>query len=75
MRDCGFGIQPGNANLPIGEGFDLLEDKGKPANREIGVPRVHPPARELEFKLGDYLAAARPISTKIVSRGTVSLNS
>jgi hypothetical protein len=40
---------PGNANLPIGDGTEAQN-----ANREIGVPRVSQPTSELKFKLGHY---------------------
>jgi len=40
---------PGNANLPIGDGAEA-----QTANREIGVPRVLQRAPELKFKLGRY---------------------
>jgi hypothetical protein len=40
---------PGNANLPIGDGREAQN-----ANREIGVPRVRQSAPELKFKLGHY---------------------
>jgi hypothetical protein len=40
---------PGNANLPIGDGAEAQN-----ANREIGVPSVRQPTPELKFKLGHY---------------------
>ena len=41
------GSDPGNANLPIGDGTEAQD-----ANREIGVPRIRLPATELTFELG-----------------------
>ena len=42
---------PGNANLPIGDGTEAQN-----ANRKIGVPRVRKPTPELKFKLGHLLS-------------------
>jgi hypothetical protein len=46
---------PGNANLPIGDGAEAQN-----ANREIGVPRVRQPTPELKFKLGHYPSSPFP---------------
>ena len=47
MSGYDFRVWPGNANLPIG-----VLCFGAVANREIGVPRFHPPTRSPKFKFG-----------------------
>jgi hypothetical protein len=46
---------PGNANLPIGDGT-----RAQNANWETGVPRVRQPTPKLKFKLVDYVALLVP---------------